>query len=140
MSPFNLEASAHQKSWADYQMARIKNITFELEDSLARYLAVAEKYKDSPFADEALLRAGVIYYSNMRKPEEALLCYHRITKDYPKSNEAIRAAYYIAEIYRWTKQIEKAKKSYSSFIRKYPQSGYASFAKEELKTLAGKDG
>jgi len=119
------EPTYEQRAWANYQLARMYNMQFKFDESLARYLAVPDSYGKVEWADDALLRAGVVYYTNLRKPKEALECYERIVRKYPSGNEAERAAYYIGVVYEWTGRYEKAKAEYDMFLKVRPQSLYA---------------
>ena len=105
-------------------MARIHNWSFEFKPALTRFLEVANKYGASPWADDALLRAGVICYMNLDQPEEALKHYRRIVRRFPRRNEADHAAYYIGLVYEWTGRPKKARASYNSFLKRYPGSIY----------------
>lgn len=120
-----LNPTTAQLAWATYQGARIAHTRFEFTKAIAAYLQVADGYKDSPWADAALVRAGILYFSNLRKPGEALTCFARVVAGYPQGEEAQRAGMYVGIIYAWGGNHAKAKAAYLDYLKKYPQSPYA---------------
>ncbi len=127
-----LNPTPAQIAWANYQKARIAHTRFEFNKAISAYLLVADDYKDSPWADAALVRAGILYFSNRRKPGEALTCFTRVVENYPRGEEAQRAGMYVGIIYAWGKNHAKAKAAYLDYLKKYPQSPYAKAIAEDL--------
>lgn len=129
------KANYKQLSWAHYKNAHCYGIKFQFKESISHFEKVISLFPKSPYYDEALLRIGVLYHSNLSQPDKAIECFQKLLSERPKSNEADRAAYYIADIYRWKKDYEKAIKAYKYMARKYPASGYVKFAKKYITKL-----
>lgn len=127
-----LNPTPAQLAWATYQSARIAHTRFDFTKAIAAYLQVADSHKDCPWADAALVRAGILYYSNLRKPGEALGCFARVVANYPQGDEAQRAGMYIGLVYAWCNNHAKAKAAYLDYLKKYPQSPYAKAIREDL--------
>lgn len=127
-----LNPTPAQRAWATYQSARIAHTHFAFEQAIAAYLKVADGYKECAWADAALVRAGILYFSNLRKPGEALGCFTRVVNAYPTGDEAQRAGMYVGMIYAWGGNWPKAKAAYLDYLKKFPQSPYAKAISTDL--------
>lgn len=56
-----------------------------------RYLRVADEYKETDLAAEALLKAAEIHAERLDQQDEAKALYQRLVKDYPDTREAAEA-------------------------------------------------
>ena len=121
-----------QLAWATYQLGRIAHTRFEFTKAIEAYRKVGDAYKECPWADAALVRAGILYFSNLKKPGEALSCFSHVVAAYPSGSEAQRAAMYIGMIYSWGRNYPEAVAAYQDFLKRYPQSPYAKAIADDL--------
>lgn len=73
--------------------SRRKDKTTRIAEALDLYRTIASQFPGSDKSDEALYRAGKIYYWFYRDPKEAKGCFQRLTERYPESPYYSRAAY-----------------------------------------------
>lgn len=134
-----LRPGREQRAWSTYQLGRMHYWTFEFEPAIRRFLEVADAYAGVPWADEALVRAGVVHFTNLRKPEEAIRFYDRVLREYPASNQAPRAAFFLGVAYRTLRQYDKALAVYDRLMKTWPKSEFAETARAwELPEIRGK--
>jgi len=98
------------------------------------------------WADRSLFLAGNVAFNeniNTEKKDvaEAITLWEQLIREYPKSNEAHRASYYIGVAYEYTKRNKEAEAAYESFIRNYPDSPFVRLVREHhLAIVTGKEG
>jgi len=120
-----LKPAPSQKAWAHYRLGMTYYAQFGFDDALERFLKVADNFKRVSWADEALMRAGVVLYSNQGKGKEAITCFKRVLKEHRKCNQEEKAAYFVGLVYQWTNQKKLALREYKNFLRRFPKSPYA---------------
>ncbi len=104
------------------------------------YSTLLERYSSSrDYAPEAMVKLGRIALSQ-RDGENAQMWFQRVLQRYPKQTErCAEAQYHLGVAYEtlWpdAKHKEWAKSAYEATFKRYPQSVYASDAKERLGLL-----
>jgi tetratricopeptide (TPR) repeat protein len=129
---FGKPVSDIQSAWAHLQLGRIANLHFRFDAALKEYATVSTDHAHSPYAANALLLAGIVDYSNLKKPEEAIVCYQHIVNDHPDSDLVPQATMYIGLVYQWTGRAGEARQIYRSFLSQFPNSPYASAVRDDL--------
>ena len=108
------------------------------------------KYPDSPYVDEARaqqaiarghladyeLFVGRFYYRQSAYPA-AINRLEAVLKDYHDLPAAEPALFFLGEAYRDSGKTEQAKASFEQLLQRYPQSGYATRARNALTQLHG---
>ena len=98
------------------------------------YEKIIEKYPNSNYCDNALLKTGQYYYLI----ESYLSAQHNLEQlinDFPKSPFVSEAKYIIAKCSIATGYYDSAEYDLKSIIRRYPQTPFKSAAVKELKRL-----
>ena len=78
--------------------SRRKDKATRIAEALELYRTIASQFPGSDKADEALYRAGKIYYRVYRDFKGAKGCFERLTERYPESAYYSRAAYIVRSI------------------------------------------
>ena len=117
-----------QRSWARRQRAiafsRLKLRT----DAKREYVAAQRMSPSAPWAPQCLLMAGTIAHNYEKQLQDAIAVFEKVVQQYPKSESAAKAAYFVGVIYEWNSQWSLAKTAYERVIRDYPKSRWASAA------------
>lgn len=79
-----------------WHLARAEVSAGQLDTARARYLAIAESYPNSPFADDALVEAGILAW-RAKEPETALATWGRVSAHYLEGDNASRALYWLGK-------------------------------------------
>ncbi len=126
------------------QAGRCWNCLHRYDKALSCYERfLASPYDKSDFADDALLRAGVIYVGPLGQSRKGKALYERILERYPGGDYAEMAELYLCTLAYWEKDWRAALTLHEAFLRRYPDSPNAWFVRRErLPTiqaaLAGK--
>src|SRR5918993_3916490 len=95
------------------------------------------EFPTSPRADDAQLGIGNSYYQ-LRKYNEAVAAYQKVTTAYAQSNAAPQAWYKLGLSYEGLKQPELARRAYETAIKLHPTAPDATLAKQRLDSLVKK--
>lgn len=136
---------------ACYLMARLYEEEKNFELALAYYDSVSIRAPNSQYASLALRRRSLlaqldpeedpakaqfllaeVYYLNLDQPEEALIEYERVYKEYPESKYAPRALYAHAWLLSNVLRRDGADELYKLLIERYPDTPQAAKARELL--------
>jgi TolA-binding protein len=82
-------------------------------------------YRESQYAHEALLRAGVIYVGPLHDMDSGAKMYSTLLERYPHSTTAETAQYHLATLAYWKKDWERALEMYQRVAEAYPNGRYA---------------
>ncbi len=105
-------------------------------EAAASYEKLAKLYSKSPFAPEALYRAGVVYANALQKFPEAISEFKKVVQKYPESKSAAPSQFMIGFIYANSiSDTAKAREAYTTFLKKYPDHELVSSVKWELAHL-----
>ena len=110
-------------------------------DCFERFLT--SPYDKSEFADDALLRAGVIYVGPLRQSRKGEELYETILEKHPGGDYAELAELYLCTLSYWDRDWKKALTMHEAFIKRYPRSDNSQFVMMERlpeihKALASK--
>ncbi len=114
-------------AYALLQTGRCLNQMRKYRQALQRYKQFLTKYRQSEYADDALLRAGVIYVGPLHNMAAGAKLYTLILQRYPKSNEAETAQYHMATLAYWKKDWNQALSLYQQVVKTWPNGRYAEF-------------
>jgi hypothetical protein len=90
--------------------SRRKNPGTRLAEALDMYRTVASQFPGSDRADEALYRAGKLYYRFYHDQQAAKGMFQKIVEDYPQSPYYSNAKYIVKVIQRREEKLQKKKK------------------------------
>lgn len=121
-------ASIPQRSWAHRQRATALSSLRKKIEAKPEYLTAQKLSPSSPWAVECLFLAGTIAHNHEKQPKEAIGIFEEVVKQYPQSELASKAAYFVGVIYEWNSQWSLAKAAYQRVIRDYPESRWAEAA------------
>jgi len=114
-------------AYALLQAGRCCNQLRRYREALHRYNQFLTTYKESQYADEALLRAGVIYVGPLNDMEAGAKMYATLLERYPTSNEAETAQYHLATLAYWKKDWNQALALYRKVTETWPRGKYVQF-------------
>ncbi|TVR17926.1 MAG: hypothetical protein EA401_00150 [Planctomycetota bacterium] len=114
-----------QIAWAHRGLGNIHYVSFEFNQAQEHYAAAIAIAPRAPWADDLLIRRGVVAYSCQSQPEEALAHYRRVLREYPRGDQVETATYFIAVLHHWEGHFDAAERLYRDFLRRYPRSTYA---------------
>lgn len=136
---------------ACYLMAKLYEEEKEFDLALAYYDSVSTRAPNSRYVSLAIRRRSLlaqleskedpaqaqfllaeVYYLNLNQPEEALVEYEKVYKEYPESDYAPRALYARAWILSNVLHRDGADELYKLLIERYPDTPQASKARELL--------
>ena len=120
-----------QAAYALLQAGRCLNQMRQYRQALWCYEQFLTKYRQSQYADDALLRAGVIHVGPLRDMAAGAKLYTTILERYPDSNEAETAQYHLATLAYWKKDFPKALSLYQQVAEIWPDGRYADFIAEK---------
>lgn len=120
-----------QKSWAHFARARSIYEIPRCMEAREDYIAAQKVCPKAPWAAQALLYAGTITNNFYEDPLGAIPFYERVVQEYPDSEFADKAAYFIGVSYEHKSQWDKAQKAYRLFLKKYPESRWVRVVENE---------
>ena len=110
-----------------FQKGRCWNQARQYRKALRCYDAFLTAYKGSQYADDALLRAGVIHVGPLHDAARGARLYTTILERYPDSNAAETALYHLATLAFWDRDWERARALYRRVLETWPEGPYARF-------------
>lgn len=111
-----------QLSEADHLLrASIYQFNRDFDAARLHYLAVVERYPQSPTVANALYQAGRGYFQQGRY-DEALKYFQRVLQQYPESTSARDALSFTAGAYNRLKRTDDAIAAYKLFIERFPDA------------------
>ena len=111
-------------------------VNMELANSLVKeYELFAESFKGDSLAPNYLFKAGEILM-NIKSSEQAIMCFGKIVKEYPKYGKVGDCVFLQAFIYETQlNNIDQAKGFYEKFLKDYPNHQLADDAKASIDNL-----
>jgi outer membrane protein assembly factor BamD (BamD/ComL family) len=110
----------------------IAGSAFDPDAALADYVAAVASGTRAPWADSAMFLAGNIEWNDKQNAEAAMMVWHRLLREYPKSPLADRCAFFIGLALFFSKQYPQAQKALEGYLQDYPDSEFTESAKEVL--------
>ncbi len=114
-------------AYAMLQMGRCYNQLRQYRLALTCYKQFQGKYQASQYADDALLRAGVIYVGPLHDMRSGAEMYQLVLDRYPDSNEAETAMYHLATLAYWQNDLHQALDLYRQTAESWPNGKYYAF-------------
>jgi len=134
----SITLSDYQKSYVYYLRGRSYN---GIRDRQERQRAGADFLKaqqidpQAPWADRCLFLAANARWNHAHDAKGAIDLWKKLLKEYPKSREWDRSAYYIGVIHEQEKRYAEAKSAYKSLLEARPKTPFAKLTKEHLKSV-----
>ena len=118
-------------AWSGMQRARCLAYLGKPERALAVYDLFKTEHRKSVWADDALLRAGVLCTGPMGDPRKGAAYFREILAAHPDGDQAETAFLYLATVAWWTGEWSAAERLHKAFLAKYPDSPF----KEDFLTV-----
>lgn|SRR5574344_568810 len=96
------------------------------------YLQFADDFPTDTLSPSYIYKAGDIAY-NICKYDVALQCFKRIIDSYPKYSELGTCYFMMGEAYNASKQYDKAREAYQTFVNKFPDHPLAKDTRYQLE-------
>jgi TolA-binding protein len=112
------------------QAGRCHNQLHMYQQALRCYEQFLDKYRTSTWADDALIRAGVIYVGPLRSEKKGAAMYEAILERYPKGNQADKALFHLATLAYWHQRKAEAVRLYDSLLKQYPNTKFRQFVEK----------
>jgi len=109
-------------AFATMQTARCLAYQNQRDRALKTYNLFLSDYSQSLWADDALLKAGVLCTGPMGDSAKGAKYFQKIIDDYPKGDRAETAFYYLATLALWGQNWEEAERLHKEFLKQYPES------------------
>lgn len=118
----NAVGDREMAAYCEMQAIRCTAALGAVDRALRGYDRFIVKFSKSSFADDVLLRAGVLWAGPKNNLDEAAKCFERIAREYPSGDQAECAAFYFATIAWWDKRWNDAEKLFIEFLGNYPNA------------------
>ncbi|HET6247245.1 MAG TPA: tetratricopeptide repeat protein, partial [Tepidisphaeraceae bacterium] len=136
------KATREQLSYAYFRRARnyylIAGAAFNPDAAMADYVAAVAASPKAAWADSAMFLAGNIEWNDKHDAPAAIAVWRRLLKEYPKSKEADRSAFFIGLALSFSRHYPEAQKALNEYMTKYPESEFIDSAREALDECNGK--
>ncbi len=133
-----LEFTDFQKSYLHFLRGQSYNGRREKKErqKAAAEFVTSQKLAPKAFwSDQALFLAGNAAWNHSHDAKQAIRHWEKLQRDYPRSREADRSAYYVGVVYQQTKQYKDAKKAFETFLKERPESAFVKLTKDHLKKV-----
>ena len=111
-------------AWSDMQRARCLAQLNKLSKALDVYDSFKTEHRESAWADDALLRAGVLCAGPMGDAREGARYFREILASHPDGDQAEAAFLYLATLAWWGGEWAEAERLNRAFLEKYPGSPF----------------
>ena len=118
-------------AWSDMQRARCLACLNKPEKALGVYDLFKTRHAKSAWADDALLRAGVLCAGPMGDGKRGAGYFREILAAHPDGDRAETAYLYLATLAWWDGQWKEAERLHKAFLEKYPDNPF----REEFLTV-----
>jgi Uncharacterized protein conserved in bacteria len=109
-------------AYCELQNARCLALLGKADDALRAYDRLVVQYPKSSFADDALLRMGILQAGPKKNLREAQKAFERAAREYPKGDVVEAAVYYHATVLHWQEKFDDAERLYKQFMSRFPNS------------------
>ena len=106
-----------------------------IKAALADFQSASLTAPQAEWASTALFLSANIQWNHFQDLRAATALWQRLAQRYPKSEEAARAAYYVAVAYQWNDRPQEARRAFEEFLQQRPDSHMAAAAREHLKEI-----
>jgi TolA-binding protein len=120
---FSSNAKLNTDPYARYQYAQALYKSGKINDAIAEFTSIQEKFPTSEFADVSLYTVGWIYFQRGNFPE-AISQYRIVTTKYPKTALEPIIYYSIGDAYFNIGKYDSAIVNYERVISQFPSSSY----------------
>lgn len=120
---------SEEAAYSLMQMGRGHLQLFNIQPALDCYRPFLKEYARSQWADDALVRAAVIYIGQLGDKQTGTELLRTIVTQYSTGNQAARALVHLATLARWDKNWRKAEELYTELLRRYPASEFELYVK-----------
>lgn len=121
-----------QAAFCILQVARCQAFQRSHDSALETYATLLRKYPQSTYADDALFFAGIVWTGAKGNAKQGEKCFTKLLQDYPDSNRAEPAHYYLAMLLLWDKEYEKAIVRFEDFLNRFPDSNLSPSISENI--------
>ena len=111
-------------AYAEMQHARCVARCGKLEQALSIYDLFLKKYSRSTWADDALLRAGVLCAGPLGDTNRAQRYFSEILRKHPNGDKTEIAHIYLATLAWWAGDWGEAERQHRDFLERYPTSAF----------------
>lgn len=111
-------------AYALFQAGRCENQLRRYPEALRCFKRFLEDYRESRWADDALVRACVIYVGPLNDPASGAKMCETVLRDHPGGDEADIALAHLATLAYWRKDWKGAKTLHERLLNDYPKSRY----------------
>jgi len=109
-------------AFATMQTARCLAYQNQRDRAIKTYNLFLSDYSKSLWADDALLKAGVLCTGPMGDSARGAKYFQKIIDDHPKGDRAETAFYYLATLAHWGQNWKEAERLHKEFLKQYPES------------------
>jgi len=128
-----------EADWVQYTVAMCYAGMKDYKKSIEELRKVVERYPASKYADNALERMAMYYWTCLEQPQKAIEVYKEILEKYPEADTAPYAQYYFGIIYAQLENYPRARQELTNLIRLYPESQLIERAREQLLEISKKE-
>ena len=118
-------------AYALMQAGRCYNQLLKYEQALRCYRQFLDKYQQSQWAPDALLRAAVMHAGPLGDVRRGIDLCRQIVTRYPATAGGERAQYYMATSAFWGRRWQEAYEEHQKFLEKYPASEFVPYVLHE---------
>ena len=134
------EISLPQRSFAHLHRGLVRSeLTNPLERNLkqiaADYAAVAKRYPQADWADDALFFHANLAWNAFQNADAAVALWQQLLDQHPGSEHAPAAAYHVGLIHQGAKKWELAQAAYTDARQRFPESPFNKTIEEQLQKV-----
>ena len=107
------------------QAGRCYNQLRRHKEALQCYERFLDDYKKSQWADDALVRACVVYVGPLNNPAMGAKMCEVVLREHPDGDQADVALLHLATLAYWKKDWKRAQELHEQLLRQYPKSLYS---------------
>ncbi len=118
-----------------YQKALCDGLNKNFSEKIAELKKIETRYPGSNYLSAALNEIAETYYNNVKDPDNAIVYYNKILKNYPNSSFTSNANAQLGNIYYEKKQDDKAFEYFDKFVKYDSKSDAAKDVLEIIKKI-----
>lgn len=127
-----VRALPEEAAYCSYQAGRCFMQLGKFDRALEALSQFRDKFKDSQWADDALLRVGVILAGPQGKLNESITVFQKLVEQYPTGNVADLALLDLAALTLWQRDAGQSGEAAQQLLEQYPDSLYAPFIRNVM--------